>query len=289
MSIAPSLLAFKESDGWGWKPAFLALALFSAIWAPYRLLSGAIASRFSYHALMYVDMVVKPSVTLAVIALSARVFKLGSIRGVLAKIGLKLKAIPPGVAIGTLAHLLYNATAIALKLAADWSGDVRIELSISHYSVLNMAYMLAVVGVFEELLDRGFIQTNIAVSARRKAGILGLILSIVATGFFFSLLHIPIDVFVRKLPPYAIATHLGYTFSFSLAAGSLYFATDLNIIACAVMHGLENTGYPLRVYTGGRIVDPTLLEFSASSIICLIMMLTAASLYSRRCSMQPPS
>jgi len=229
---------------------------------------------------MYVDMVVKPSVTLAVIALSARVFKLGSIRGVLAKIGLKLKAIPPGVAIGTLAHLLYNATAIALKLAADWSGDVRIELSISHYSVLNMAYMLAVVGVFEELLDRGFIQTNIAVSARRKAGILGLILSIVATGFFFSLLHIPIDVFVRKLPPYAIATHLGYTFS---------FATDLNIIACAVMHGLENTGYPLRVYTGGRIVDPTLLEFSASSIICLIMMLTAASLYSRRCSMQPPS
>lgn len=90
------------------------------------------------------------------------------------------------------------------------------------YFLRDTVYMLVFVGIGEELLFRGLIQTDLMASFGVKWGLLG-------QAFLFAVMHLT----WRSVP------ELGFVFVAALVLGGLYYKTK-SLTASIVMHGVNN-------------------------------------------------
>ncbi len=90
------------------------------------------------------------------------------------------------------------------------------------YFLRDAAYMIIFVGIGEELLFRGLIQTDLTASFGAKWGLFG-------ASFLFAVMHLT----WRSIP------ELGFVFGAALILGGLYYKTK-SLTATIVVHGVNN-------------------------------------------------
>lgn len=111
-----------------------------------------------------------------------------------------------------------------------------------NYLAFGFIYYFFEIGLFEELLFRGFIQTRLVGFFKNN------ILGIVLTGIMFALMHIPFQMSVSELSfiDFLISDsiHLMLTFFYHIIFSLLYYKFN-NIAAPTIFHFFLNISYNL--------------------------------------------
>lgn len=209
------------------KHALTLFTLFMAIWTPYRMFTG----RFLYPPVLYV--VDAPAKLLALLGLTLLAAKKLDGAGPewvgLKKNGLA-KALLLGLAGGALAWVGHF-----LLLPAVMGWDVKVTLAEPDLSWLAYAlYVVGIVGVSEEVMDRGYIFQEVA---RDLEGRQGVLLAALLSSGLFAASHIPINVFVYRAGLTGMLWHLLGVFWMGMVL-ALYMRVSGNLAAPAALHSL---------------------------------------------------
>jgi membrane protease YdiL (CAAX protease family) len=206
------------------------------IWAGYRYITGVVLElQFGDHLFYALHIVAAPTIHLLPIILFWRfVRKERGLPFVFSK-----KLLLSGILIGFLAAIIWRL----LEEFTYWSfasaaGGTNGPLTFLNFLetadlfIIMTFVMYFIVGPVEELEFRGFVQDQ---GARALSNYQAVILSSV----LFGCSHIPIAVFIYKLPPAAFADALFGWIAAGFTFGFLYMWSR-NIFACIVMHGMGN-------------------------------------------------
>ncbi len=104
---------------------------------------------------------------------------------------------------------------------------------------LAFVLMMALAGLTEEVLFRGFLQTRLETLLRSRWG------AVVATALLFGVYHLPYAYFNPQWPSHgdwgaAWGAALGNGVPGGLILGALYVVSRGNVLACIVLHSLIN-------------------------------------------------
>ena len=217
--------------------AVIASFIFLVLWTPYRYLTPILISKgISIRSL---DSLVKPLVKSGIVISCLRFLDRIPKNRYMQELGIRRKGLLKGIVYGAVTWLLYTLTLQCSTLYFVGGGAIhpRLRLTISDpiEYFLDLWYYILIVGLFEELLARGYILREFYKGIKLKfRGIL----SIIASGFLFSLFHLPIDVYVMKLGLVTILFHLLFSFSFSILAGYLFIRSGWHLASVIVLHGM---------------------------------------------------
>mgnify|MGYP000167909922 CR=1 FL=1 len=209
------------------KHALTLFVLFMAVWTPYRMFTGRLLSP----PVLYV--VDAPAKLLALLGLTLLLAKKLDGAGPewvgLKKDGLA-KALLLGLAGGALAWVGHF-----LLLPAIMGWDVEVTLAELDLSWLTYAlYVVGIVGVSEEVMDRGYIFQEVA---RDLEGRQGVLLAALLSSGLFAASHIPINVFVYRAGLTGMLWHLLGVFWMGMVF-ALYMRVSGNLAAPAALHSL---------------------------------------------------
>ncbi len=175
-----------------------------------------------------VDIPVKLAGILGLTLLFARAFDGGG----LSYLRLTRRGAPRAVAVGVIGAAISWVVGEILAPAAlsGWPGLSLVGLDWTW--VAYATYVLGVVGLSEETMDRGYIYLELK---RDLAGRRGAVVAAIVSAALFSISHLPIDVFVHRLSPLEAAWHLYTVFGFGLLMCLYLEATD-NLWGPVAMH-----------------------------------------------------
>lgn len=210
------------------KHAALLFVLFMAIWTPYRMLTGSL--NLSPPTLYLVD---APAKLLAILGLTLFVAKRLDGAGP-EWIGLKREGLVSAVLLGLAGGVLaWVGHYLLLPAVFGWNLSVTlVELNTSW--LVYAAYVVGVVGLSEEAMDRGYIFQELARDFEGSQG--ALIAGVISSGTF-AISHLPIDLFVYEMKPMWTLWHIVGVFSIGLVL-ALYMRVSGNLAAPAAMHSL---------------------------------------------------
>ena len=209
-----------------WRHALGLYFVHMATWTPYRYLTGVYVGPGVW--LYLVDIPAKLVGIFGLTLLFARAFDGGG----LSYLRLTRRGAPRAVAVGVIG-----------AAGSGMVGEVLVPSALSGWPGLSLAgldwtwvayaaYVLGVVGLSEEAMDRGYIYLELK---RDLAGRRGAVVAAIVSAALFSLSHLPIDVFVHRLPPMEAAWHLYTVFGFGLLMCLYLEATD-NLWGPVAMH-----------------------------------------------------
>lgn len=175
-----------------------------------------------------VDIPVKLAGILGLTLLFARAFDGGG----LSYLRLTRRGAPRAVAVGVIGAAISWVVGEILAPAAlsGWPGLSLVGLDWTW--VAYATYVLGVVGLSEETMDRGYIYLELK---RDLAGRRGAVVAAIVSAALFSISHLPIDVFVHRLSPLEAVWHLYTVFGFGLLMCLYLEATD-NLWGPVAMH-----------------------------------------------------
>ncbi|MDK2464975.1 MAG: type II CAAX endopeptidase family protein [Candidatus Korarchaeota archaeon] len=209
-----------------WRHALGLYLAHMATWTPYRYLTGVYVGPGVW--LYLLDIPVKLAGIFGLTVLFARAFDGGG----LSYLRLTRRGASRAAAVGVIGAAASWVVEEVLVPSAfsGWPGLSLVGLDWAW--VAYAAYVLGVVGLSEEAMDRGYIYLELK---RDLAGRRGAVIAAVVSAALFSVSHLPIDVFVHGLSPLEAAWHLYTVFGFGLLMCLYLEATD-NLWGPVAMH-----------------------------------------------------
>jgi len=217
--------------------AIAASLMFMMLWTPYRYLTPILISKgISMRSL---DSLVKPLVKSGIVIFCLKFLDKIPRNRCLKELGIKRENLFKEIFLGTITWFIYTLTLQLLTIHFSVEGafhfHLRLTISDSSTYLLDLGYYVLIVGLFEELLARGYVLREFYKGLQLKYKAFW---SILASGSLFSLFHVPIDIFLRKMTAGHIVTHMVWTFLFSILAGCLFIRSNWQLAGTAVLHGL---------------------------------------------------
>jgi membrane protease YdiL (CAAX protease family) len=217
--------------------AAFASLIFMIVWTPYRFLTSILISKgISIRAL---DSLVKPVVKSGIVLLCLRFLDKIPRNQYLRELGIKRENLFNGLILGLLAWFLYTMTLQYVTLCLSADSLLLPSLKIMAWEpskyLLDIAYFILIVGLFEEIFARGYILKEFLNGITGK---FRLLIALLASGTLFSLFHFPIDIFVMEYGLDQLLLHSFFTLSFSVLAGVLFVRSGWQIASVVVLHGL---------------------------------------------------
>jgi membrane protease YdiL (CAAX protease family) len=222
-----------------WKYVFMLIGIIIieiGIWAVYRYFTGVVLElQFGDHLFYFLHIIAAPTIhLLPIILFWWYVRKEKGLPFVFSK-----KLLLTGIIIGFMGAIIWRLLEEFLyfgfaSAAGGTAGPLTFLnlLETADLFIIMTFVMYFIVGPVEELEFRSFVQDQ---GARALTNIQAVILSSV----LFGCSHIPIAVFVYKLPPTVFADALFGWIAAGFTFGFLYMWSR-NIFACIVMHGMGN-------------------------------------------------
>lgn len=215
---------------------FLAL---TGIWALYRLWSVDLiihGGQIDWRMFFITQMIFQPLLGLLPILLIVRYIE----KRRLLSIGLSRDKFFRNALVGMFLSLFESIASICLTYALFvplGAGPLTFAINPEN---LDMAAILLrpttfflVVGLSEEVQDRGYFQTRLLEHYGPK-------FSIVLSSLLFALSHLPIDILIWRYGVWMMAFHLGYVFIAGSIMGYLYYRSGV-LIGSICFHGLSDT------------------------------------------------
>ncbi len=206
--------------GKGLKKATLLFLVFLVLWTPYRYLTGILGWRVLHymgHLQFITESIAKLTISFGLVYLFLKKYN-DSWKDV----GLKKENAFKSAALAIIGSLSVMAAYLAM------GGELRPE-------PLGLIYLFLVVGPTEELVSRGY---YFSIIMRDFGGKRGFLFASMFSSIYFSLGHVPIDIFVANYGMLTTFFHLSIAFLIGLILAGYYHIGGDNLLGPSILHAM---------------------------------------------------